>query len=398
MSISAVSRTERGSGGPVKAVSVISTGTVQIRPEHPYGSRKPLYWWLLTSRQWTPPRPVNVYVIEHAQGLLLFDTGQDRASVTDDTYFPGGLTGFGYGRLARFAIGEQDTLTAQLATLGYAPGDVDTVILSHLHQDHIGGLAELTGADLLVSAAEWAELSRPGPELRGFLRRRIQLPGLRWHQVSPGPAGDPSLAPFTESLDVMGDGSLMLLPTPGHTPPRPIETRNRCGNTVPGAVDRPLPGLMAPDASPVQRVTDLRVRHPLHAWSDDVACDVNLAFGEVDRPWSPDLERVYPCVAGVGSRQGRVLAEVAASGSPLRGGQAWIDTGLRYCLTAVCAGSAAVRAALCAGATHFGAPEGQCGVVAPFPVPALGPMATGRRSILLHACGRSATGTATPAG
>jgi hypothetical protein len=43
MSISAVSRTEPGSGGPVKAVSVISTGTVQIRPEHPYGSRKPMY-------------------------------------------------------------------------------------------------------------------------------------------------------------------------------------------------------------------------------------------------------------------------------------------------------------------------------------------------------------------
>ena len=42
-----------------------------------------------------------------------------------------------------------------------------------------------------------------------------------------------------------------------------------------------------------------------------------------------------------------------------------------------------MRAALCAGVTHFGAPEGQCGVVAPFLVPALGPMATGRRSILL---------------
>jgi N-acyl homoserine lactone hydrolase len=94
---------------------------------------------------------------------------------------------------------------------------VDTAILSHLHQDHIGGLAELTSSDLLVSAAEWAELSKPGPDQRGFLRRHIQLPGLRWHQVSPEPAGDPSLAPFTESLDVMGDGSLMLLPTPGHT-------------------------------------------------------------------------------------------------------------------------------------------------------------------------------------
>ena len=68
-----------------------------------------------------------------------------------------------------------------------------------------------------MSAAEWAELAKPAPELRGFLRSHIQLPGLRWHQISPEPTDDPTLAPFTESLDVMGDGSLVLLPTPGHT-------------------------------------------------------------------------------------------------------------------------------------------------------------------------------------
>jgi glyoxylase-like metal-dependent hydrolase (beta-lactamase superfamily II) len=211
------SRAKGGSADAVKAVSVVSTGTVEIHPEHPYGSKKPLYWWLLTSRRWTPPRPINVYVIEHAKGLILFDTGQDRASVTDGTYFPGGFTGLIYDRLARFRIGEQDTLTAQLATLGYAPADVGTAIVSHLHQDHIGGLRELTAADLLVSADEWAELSKAAPELRGFLRQHIQLPGLTWHHLTMEPANDPSLAPFTESLDVMGDGSLMLLPTPGHT-------------------------------------------------------------------------------------------------------------------------------------------------------------------------------------
>jgi glyoxylase-like metal-dependent hydrolase (beta-lactamase superfamily II) len=213
----AVARAQAGSADPVKAVSVISTGTVQIHPEHPHGSRKPLYWWLLTSRQWTAPRPVSVYVIEHARGLILFDTGQDRASVTGKDYFPGGFTGYLYDRLARFDIGESDTLTAQLAALGYAPSDVGTAIVSHLHEDHIGGLRELAGADLLVSAAEWAELSKPAAELRGFLRRHIQIPGARWHQVSLDAADDPSLAPFTESLDVMGDGSLVLLPTPGHT-------------------------------------------------------------------------------------------------------------------------------------------------------------------------------------
>jgi glyoxylase-like metal-dependent hydrolase (beta-lactamase superfamily II) len=69
----------------------------------------------------------------------------------------------------------------------------------------------------MVSAAEWAELSRPAPELRGFLRQHIELPGLKWRQVRMEPIRDGSVAPFTESLDVTGDGSLVLLPTSGHT-------------------------------------------------------------------------------------------------------------------------------------------------------------------------------------
>jgi N-acyl homoserine lactone hydrolase len=214
----AVSGAERGTSDPVRAVSVVSTGTVEIHPEHALGTGKPLYWWLLTSRSWLPPRPINAYVVEHANGLLLFDTGQDRASVTDDAYFPGGVTGVIYDRLARFHIGEEETLTARLATLGYAPGDIGTAILSHLHQDHMGGLPELRGADLLVAQAEWAELSKPAPEPRGFLRSHIQLPGLAWRRIGFEPTHDPALAPFSESLDVMGDGSLILLPTPGHTP------------------------------------------------------------------------------------------------------------------------------------------------------------------------------------
>ena len=88
---------------------------MQIRPDHVASTWRPTALWLLTSRTWTRPRPVNAYVIEHRDGLVLFDTGQDRASVTEADYFPGGVTGFLYGRLARFDISAQQTLTAGIA-------------------------------------------------------------------------------------------------------------------------------------------------------------------------------------------------------------------------------------------------------------------------------------------
>jgi N-acyl homoserine lactone hydrolase len=203
---------------PIARVSVISTGSVAIRPEHVGPTQKSQTNWLLTSRSWTKPLPINVYVFEHARGLVLFDTGQDRASVTDASYFPRGLLGVAYSRLARFEIGEGDTLTRQLAAIGYDIADVTTVILSHLHQDHIGGLPELEHAEILVSADEWASLSRPRPTMRGLLTRHIDLPGLRWRRIDFSPLGTNELSPFTTGLDLFNDGSMIILPTPGHTP------------------------------------------------------------------------------------------------------------------------------------------------------------------------------------
>jgi N-acyl homoserine lactone hydrolase len=203
---------------PIARVSVISTGTVAIRPEHVGPTRKNMYFWLFTSRRWTAPRPINVYVIEHREGVVLFDTGQDRASVTDPAYFPGGLNGLVYSRLATFDIGPDETLSAGLRKLGHGIGDVGTAVLSHLHQDHIGGLPELGHAQITVSRQEWESLAKPLPEARGLMRSHVDLPGLRWNRVEPEKLADASLAPFDHGHDLFGDGSLTLLPTPGHTP------------------------------------------------------------------------------------------------------------------------------------------------------------------------------------
>lgn len=202
---------------PITRVARFSTGTVDIHPQHAYRGHSPMYWWILTSRRWLTGRPINVYVIEHTDGIVLFDTGQDRASVTDPRYFPDGPNGLIYRRLARFHISDDETLTAGLARVGYHPQDVATAVISHLHQDHIGGVREIPDADLLVSAEEWRSLHRPMAEARGFLRDHIDVPGLRWSPVELTPLEDPSLAPFTTGRDLFGDGSLVLLPTPGHT-------------------------------------------------------------------------------------------------------------------------------------------------------------------------------------
>src|SRR5664280_3099321 len=78
--------------------------------------------------------------------------------------------------------------------------------------------SSLPGAELIVAETEWRAMEQPRSELDGFLRRHIDLPGVRFRRIGFTPTADPALAPFTSAHDVMGDGTLVLLPVPGHTP------------------------------------------------------------------------------------------------------------------------------------------------------------------------------------
>ncbi len=229
---------------PIRRLSMLSTGAVKIRPEHGHRNWRPLPLWLLTSQQWTAPLPINVYVIEHEQGLVLFDTGQDRRSVTDADYYPGGLAGVVYHRLAEFQIAEGQTLGGLLAAAGYDAADVTHAVVSHLHQDHMGGVRELPNARLVVSQTEWDQVGKLGAEANGYLRERIGESRTPWQPFEFGPADGLDVAPFTSAHDLFGDGSLVLLPTPGHTP---------------GSISMLI---RRPDATPVLLVGDLTFDAP----------------------------------------------------------------------------------------------------------------------------------------
>jgi N-acyl homoserine lactone hydrolase len=204
--------------GPVREVAAFSTGRVKIHPQHVRGSRLPSLAWILLSRTWGAWRPIHVFVIEHDHGLVLFDSGQDRASLTDPDYYPASrVMRLIYHRLARFEIEPNETVSAQLDGLGYRAEDVRWVVLSHLHQDHIGGLRELTSARFVVSTTEWQTMTAPNAEMAGYLPSHTDLPGATWDKVAFEPTSDSSLAPFATAHDLVGDGSLVLLPTPGHT-------------------------------------------------------------------------------------------------------------------------------------------------------------------------------------
>lgn len=201
----------------IRNIHVITTGHVEQHKEHRYGSPMPKTWWALMSRSWVKA-PINAYAIEHRDGLVLFDTGADPALVSDPNYISSPIGRFLLPKIFRLHIGPEDALNCRLEAAGLAAPDVTKVIISHLHFDHIGGIAHVPQAELLIGPDEWQQLAEPHPEREWVLREHIELPGAKWRPVEFTPSGDPLLEAFGGCHDVMGDGSMILLPTPGHSP------------------------------------------------------------------------------------------------------------------------------------------------------------------------------------
>ena len=201
----------------IKSIHVLTTGWGEVHREHREGTWLPRLWWVLTSRSWIKV-PVNCFLLEHHDGLVLFDTGLDPAIAYDPDYISSAIGRFLLHRIFRLHINEDETLDRKLDAIGFSATDIDKAVISHLHFDHVGGIAKIPRAELIVSKTEWELLSAPHPERDWMLREHIQLPASNWRPVAFAPPNDDILAPFGGCYDVMGDGSMILLPTPGHTP------------------------------------------------------------------------------------------------------------------------------------------------------------------------------------
>ena len=143
--------------------------------------------------------PILSWLIEHPDGLALFDTGMHVGLQTSVERLGRTATVF----RPDFPPGEE--LSARLHQRGVRPDDVDVIVFSHLHFDHSGGTAEVPDARVVVQRAEWEA---------GHDQKLIEM-GIydpvdydHGHEVQQ----------VDGEHDVFGDGRVVCIPTPGHTP------------------------------------------------------------------------------------------------------------------------------------------------------------------------------------
>jgi N-acyl homoserine lactone hydrolase len=142
--------------------------------------------------------PVPSWLIEHPRGVVLFDAGMHRSMQQDTSR----LQTIMASTIVDFPVGEE--LASRLSQAGYGASDIDVLVLSHLHFDHAGGTVEVPNARLIVQEPEWRAAHHP------------KLVEIGLYAPSDFEVGhDRQL--INGEHDVFGDGTVVCIPTLGHT-------------------------------------------------------------------------------------------------------------------------------------------------------------------------------------
>lgn len=163
---------------------------------------------ILASESFTPDLPILCWLIEHEEGDFLIDTGMCEATAQPG-YLDKSLGPFDAWlshRLCRFNVAPGEGLGPQLRQTRSNGAKGLRAVFTHLHSDHIDGLADLSESTITVNAAEWQHPYGAPKRL---------LAGVRPQCFDLKP--DPTL-PFGASFPLSLTGDLFAVPTPGHTP------------------------------------------------------------------------------------------------------------------------------------------------------------------------------------
>ncbi|MGD9536801.1 MAG: N-acyl homoserine lactonase family protein [Alphaproteobacteria bacterium] len=145
--------------------------------------------------------PVPSYLIEHPKGRVLFDTGMHPATQTDLRGRAGDRTANAF--TVTFHAGEE--IKGRLESLDIAPSSINYIINSHLHWDHTGGNELIPDAKVVIQKREWEAGQVPELiEANSFNPVDYRL----GHQVMQ----------IDGEHDLFGDGSVVIIPSYGHTP------------------------------------------------------------------------------------------------------------------------------------------------------------------------------------
>ena len=151
--------------------------------------------------------PITAYLIEHPKGKILIDTGFNKTVRTDPVEE---LTRLHY-MVNKPVQSPGEAVDEVLAAMGVKPSDLDYVILSHLHTDHVSGLKLVKDAkNILVSEEELAYASNEKTKYVHHMWKGVNLKTFKMSSSTYGP--------MKKSYDVFGDGSVILVYLPGHTP------------------------------------------------------------------------------------------------------------------------------------------------------------------------------------
>ena len=203
-----------GRPGATVRVRPLLTGEINAppaffrRPDGPLGVPRGL---LAPRRRWSPV-PIPAFLIDHpVAGSLLVDTGL-HASVASSPAVNLGSLG---ARMYDIRMRPEQAVPAQLEALGVDPLAVRAVVMTHLHYDHASGVSAFPEATFVVARQEW-EAAASGGMLQGYRPRQFDH-AFDWRAIDYASASLDSFAGFGRSVDLLGDGSIRLVFTPGHS-------------------------------------------------------------------------------------------------------------------------------------------------------------------------------------